>query len=84
MARAAIARRLTALGGRPVWREGVVTDNGNLILDVHGLAIRDPRAMESEINQWPGVVTCGIFARHRAHLCLLGTASGVRTLDFRG
>ena len=84
MARAAIARRLTALGGRPVWREGVVTDNGNLILDVHGLSITDPLAMETEINQWPGVVTCGIFARHRAHLCLLGTASGVRTLDFRG
>jgi ribose 5-phosphate isomerase A len=84
MARAAIARRLTALGGRPVWREGVVTDNGNLILDVHGLAISDPLAMETEINQWPGVVTCGIFARHRAHLCLLGTAHGVRTLDFRG
>lgn len=82
MARAQVMRRLAALGGQPKLREGVVTDNGNLIVDVAGLRIDDPLAMESEINQWPGVVTVGLFARHRAHLCLLGTPEGVRTLSF--
>lgn len=82
MAREAVARRLRALGGEPALRDGVVTDNGQQILDVRGLQITDPLAMETEINQWPGVVTCGIFARHRAALCLLGTTSGVRTLTF--
>jgi ribose 5-phosphate isomerase A len=60
----------------------VTTDNGNLILDVRGLQISDPLAMETEVNQWPGVVTVGIFARHRAKVCLLGTPQGVRTLSF--
>ncbi|MCX7659382.1 MAG: ribose-5-phosphate isomerase RpiA [Caldimonas manganoxidans] len=82
MARAQVMRRLQALGGQPKLREGVVTDNGHLIIDVAGLQIDDPVAMETEINQWPGVVTVGIFARHRAHLCLLGTPEGVRTLSF--
>ncbi|MFN3295366.1 ribose-5-phosphate isomerase RpiA [Caldimonas sp.] len=82
MARAQVMRRLAALGGQPKLREGVVTDNGNLIVDVAGLRIDDPLAMETEINQWPGVVTVGIFARHRAHLCLLGTPEGVRALSF--
>lgn len=82
MARAQVMRRLAALGGQPKLREGVVTDNGNLIVDVAGLRIDDPLAMETEINQWPGVVTVGIFARHRAHLCLLGTPEGVRALGF--
>ncbi|MFN3415368.1 MAG: ribose-5-phosphate isomerase RpiA [Caldimonas sp.] len=82
MARAQVMRRLAALGGQPKLREGVVTDNGNLIIDVAGLRIDDPLAMESEINQWPGVVTVGLFARHRAHLCLLGTPEGVRSLHF--
>ena len=82
MARALVARRLAALGGTPRLREGVTTDNGNLILDVTGLQITDPAAMESEINQWPGVVTVGIFARNRARTCLLGTAAGVKRLDF--
>jgi ribose 5-phosphate isomerase A len=82
MARSLVARRLRALGGRPVLREGYVTDNGGLILDVHGLQIADPVAMEREIGQWPGVVTVGIFARNRASVCLLGTAQGVRTLGF--
>ena len=83
MARAQVARRLrSALGGEPVLREGFVTDNGCLILDVHGLAITDPEATEREVSQWPGVVTVGVFARHRASLCLLGTPSGVRTLTF--
>jgi len=82
MAMAQVARRLRALGGQPVVREGVVTDNGGLIIDVHGLAISDPAALESEINQWPGVVTVGIFARHRADVCLLGTSDGVKTYNF--
>ncbi len=82
MARAQVARRLRQLGGEPIWREGVVTDNGNLILDVRGLKIVDPLAMEQEINQWPGVVTCGIFARHKAGVCLMGTAQGVQTLRY--
>ena len=82
MARALVARRLRAIGGEPVLREGFLTDNGCVILDVHGLAITDPPAMESEITQWPGVVTIGVFARNRASTCLLGTPGGVRTLDF--
>lgn len=82
MAAAQVARRLRALGGDPVLRAGVVTDNGAQIIDVRGLSITDPLAMETEINQWPGVVTVGIFARHRASVCLLGTPQGVRTLDF--
>ena len=63
-------------------RTGVTTDNGCLIIDARGLTITDPAALEREINQWPGVVTVGIFARHRASLCLLGTEGGVRTLVF--
>ena len=82
MATAQIMRRLRALGGEPTLRVGVVTDNGCAIVDVRGLSITDPAAMEYEINQWPGVVSVGIFARNRAGVCLLGTASGVRTLTF--
>ena len=82
MAVAQIARKFAALGGRAQRRADVVTDNGGWILDVHGLAIDDPPALESEINQWPGVVCVGIFARRRASVCLLGTADGVRTLTF--
>ena len=82
MAAAQIMRRLRALGGEPVLRQGVVTDNGCHIIDVRGLSITDPVAMEREINQWPGVVTVGIFARNRASVCLLGTAQGVKTLSF--
>ena len=82
MARAQVARRFTALGGTPVLRPGVITDNGHPLLDVQGLSIADPLAMEAEINQWPGVVAVGIFARHRARVCLLGTPQGVRRLDF--
>jgi len=82
MAAAQVARRFAALGGTAVLRPGVITDNGHPLLDVHGLQISDPLAMELEINQWPGVVTVGIFARHRAQLCLLGTATGVQTLVF--
>ena len=82
MAAAQVGRRFVAMGGRPVLRAGVVTDNGGHLLDVHGLAIDDPAAMEAEISQWPGVVCCGIFARNRASICLLGTDEGVRTLRF--
>jgi ribose 5-phosphate isomerase A len=83
MAAAQVARRFAAgYGGRAVLRDGVVTDNGNQILDVHGLRITDPLAMETEVNQWPGVVTNGIFARHRARICLLGSEQGVATLTF--
>ncbi|MDB5816704.1 MAG: ribose 5-phosphate isomerase, partial [Rhizobacter sp.] len=77
-----VARRLRALGATATLRAGVTTDNGCLILDARGLSITDPAALEREINQWPGVVTVGVFARHRASLCLLGTASGVRTFVF--
>ena len=82
MATAQVSRRLRALGGTPLLRAGVLTDNGCPIVDVRGLRITDPLAMEAEINQWPGVVSVGIFARHRAHVCLLGTLQGVRTLTF--
>ena len=82
MAAAQVARRFAALGGTATLRPRLLTDNGHPILDVRGLHITDPLALETEINQWPGVVTVGIFARHRASLCLLGTAQGVRTLVF--
>lgn len=82
MAAAQVARRLSRMGGEPRLRQGLDTDNGCRIIDVRGLAIDDPESLEREINQWPGVVTVGIFARNRASVCLLGTAQGVRTLDF--
>jgi ribose 5-phosphate isomerase A len=82
MAAAQIKRRFAALGATATLRPGVLTDNGQPILDVCGLHIADPLAMEAEINQWPGVVTVGIFARHRASVCLLGTPQGVRSLSF--
>jgi ribose 5-phosphate isomerase A len=82
MALPQLARRFQALGGRAVQRPGVLTDNGHPLLDVHGLRITDPAAMEAEVSQWPGVVTVGIFARHRARLCLLGTPQGVQRLEF--
>jgi ribose 5-phosphate isomerase A len=82
MAAAGVTRRLAALGGEPMLRAGVVTDNGGQIIDVRGLRITDPAAMEREINQWPGVVCVGIFARNKADVCLLGTSQGVRTMTF--
>jgi ribose 5-phosphate isomerase A len=80
MARRYVAGQLARLGGEPAWREGVVTDNGNHILDVRGLDIHDPVALEGEINQLAGVVTVGLFARRPADVLLVGTASGVVTL----
>jgi ribose 5-phosphate isomerase A len=82
MAAAQVARRFFALGGKARLRPGVLTDNGHPILDVSGLRLLDPLAAEIEINQWPGVVAVGLFARHRASLCLLGTPAGVKTLVF--
>lgn len=82
MALPQVVRRFAAIGGTATARAGVRTDNGHPILDVRGLVITDPPALEAEINQWPGVVTVGIFARHRAQVCLLGTAEGVRTLRY--
>ncbi|MFO1206068.1 MAG: ribose-5-phosphate isomerase RpiA [Burkholderiales bacterium] len=80
MARALVAREMVKLGGVPRLREGFVTDNGNVILDVHDLAINDPVELEAFINQIPGVVTNGLFARRGADVLLLGTAHGVDTL----
>lgn len=82
MAAAQLARRFAALGGVATLRAGVVTDNGCHILDVTGLQITDPVAFEADVNQWPGVVTVGVFARNRANVCLLGTSEGVKTLSF--
>jgi ribose 5-phosphate isomerase A len=81
MARSYVARQLVKLGGQPVWREGVVTDNGNPILDVHNLKITDPGALESAVNQIAGVVTVGLFARRRANVLIVAGDSGVRTLE---
>ena len=80
MARSYVARQLIKLGGQPVWREDVLTDNGNQILDVHGLRILDPPALETAINGIAGVVTVGLFAHRRADVVLVGSAAGVRTL----
>jgi ribose 5-phosphate isomerase A len=78
MGRAYVVRELAALGGTPRLREGFVTDNGNQILDVHGLSIRDPVALEDAVNRIAGVVTVGLFARRGADLLLLGTPDGVK------
>lgn len=80
MARSHVARELVKLGGDPVWREGVVTDNGGQILDVHNLKIQSPMQLESEINQITGVITNGLFAQRGADVLLLGTQDGVKTL----
>jgi ribose 5-phosphate isomerase A len=80
MAQALVAREMVKLGGNPVLRAGFTTDNGNVILDVHGLEIIDPVAMENLINQIPGVVTNGLFAIRPADVLILGGANGVRTL----
>lgn len=81
MAREFVARQIVRLGGQPAWREKVVTDNGNHILDVRGLDIVDPVALESAMNQVPGIVTVGLFAIRPADVLLVGTASGVVTLS---
>jgi ribose 5-phosphate isomerase A len=87
MAAAHIAALFVSRGGVAILRtkEGspLITDNGQHILDVTGLQISDPLAFESEVNQWPGVITVGVFAHQKAQVCLLGTAQGVKTLDFQ-
>jgi ribose 5-phosphate isomerase A len=82
MAAPQIVARFATMQATAQVRAGVLTDNGCQIVDVHGLHIHDPVAMECELNQWPGVVTVGIFARNRAHVCLLGGRDGVQTLIF--
>jgi ribose 5-phosphate isomerase A len=77
LARSYVARALIALGGRPAWREGVITDNGNIILDVTGLSIAQPCDLEEKINHITGVVTSGLFALRAADILLLGTENGV-------
>lgn len=88
LASARVTRQFAAQGGHAVLRcvngQPLVTDNGQHILDVSGLQIHDPLAFETQISQWPGVVTVGVFAVQRAQLCLLGTAQGVQTITFQG
>lgn len=78
MARSYVARKLVALGGQPQYREGFVTDNGNIILDVHNLEIDNPIALEAELNNTVGVVTNGLFAKRPADVVLVGDANGVQ------
>jgi ribose 5-phosphate isomerase A len=80
MARSYVAREITRLGGQPVLRQGFTTDNGNMILDVHGMQISSPVDLETALNQITGVVTNGLFARRGADVLLLGTHIGVRTI----
>ena len=81
MARSFVARELVKLGGQPIWRDGVVTDNGNVILDVHGLLIDRALEIEEAINHITGVVCSGLFARRPADVLMLGTPQGVETLQ---
>jgi ribose 5-phosphate isomerase A len=86
MAQQRLTRQFAAIGGQVRLRlkdgQPLLTDNGQIILDVSGLQIADPRAFESEVSQWPGVVTVGVFAFQRAQVCLVGTADGVQTMTF--
>jgi ribose 5-phosphate isomerase A len=86
MAAPQLVREFAKLGGKAVLRmkngEALVTDNGQYLLDVHGLKLTDPLALEARISQWPGVVTVGIFAYQKAHVCLMGTPEGVQTLRY--
>ena len=86
MAAARVMRQFAALGGRPSLRmkdgQALVTDNGQHIVDVRGLKITDPLGFESQVSQWPGVVTVGVFAFQKAQVCLLATSAGVKTLTF--
>ena len=84
MARSYVARQLAALQGQPVYREGVVTDNGNVILDLHDLEIVDPKALERHLNNIVGVITNGLFANRPADVVLMATPDGVQTLTAKG
>lgn len=81
MARSYVARELVKLGGDPAYREGVITDNGNVILDVHGMKITDAKDLEDKINALPGVVTVGLFAHRGADVLLVGAPEGVKKFD---
>jgi ribose 5-phosphate isomerase A len=81
MARSHVGRQIVKLGGDPVYREGCITDNGNIILDVHHMSIMDARTLESELNQITGVVTNGLFAKRPADILLLATKDGIKTLN---
>ena len=81
MARSFVARELVKLGGLPEYRQHVITDNGNIILDVHNLRIMEPIALEQAINALPGVVTVGLFAARGADVALIGGPNGVRTIE---
>lgn len=80
MARSYVAREIVLLGGQPAWRQDVITDNGNIILDIHNLNILNPVELESTINQITGVVTNGLFAKRGADILLMGTEQGVETI----
>ena len=82
MARGYVAREITRLGGQPALRQGFTTDNGNVILDIHGLQILDPVELESTLNQITGVVMNGLFARRGADILLLSSENGIRTINF--
>lgn len=84
MARSHVGREIVKLGGDPVYREGVVTDNGNIIIDVHNMDISQPIRVEEKLNNIVGVVTNGLFARRRADLLLLGTKDGVKSISSEG
>lgn len=81
MARSYVARAIVQLGGHPVLRQGFITDNGNVILDIHGLQILNPVELETNLNQITGIVTNGLFARRGANVLLLGTDRGIRTIN---
>ncbi len=81
MARSHVARQITRLGGNPVWRDGFVTDNGNIILDIHNLEIMEPSKLETELNQITGAVTNGLFARRPADVLILGGDEGVKVME---
>jgi len=81
MARSYVARQIVKMGGKPVWREGFTTDNGNVILDVHNLKIMEPVKLETQLNEITGVVTNGLFASRSADVLLLGSDKGVKVLD---
>ncbi|MDZ7751841.1 MAG: ribose-5-phosphate isomerase RpiA [Gammaproteobacteria bacterium] len=81
MARSYVARQIVGLGGNPMWRDGFVTDNGNLILDVHNLEIMEAAGMEERLNNITGVVTNGLFARRPADVLILGTDDGVKVME---
>ena len=81
MARSYVAREIVRLGGHPVLRQGFITDNGNVILDIHGLQVLNPVELETNLNQITGIVTNGLFARRGANVLLLGTDKGIRTIN---